>query len=107
MNRRGFFGVVGAAIAGAVVGPHVQPQADSGFKIAQSGTKATFKWVTSDNVGLVSLGDLTMPAEPIRRIDGKPINPGQLYFDGNGVLQLKPDSEMPSGIDFDYYDAWL
>lgn len=115
MNRRNFFGTVGAVIAGAVLGRNVPPVAD-GEVLFATGKMQTLggRLRLDDSNGMrlfttlkVDAGDgLTIPFEPITRLDGKPLKPGDLYFDADGVLQLRPDGEELV-VDSSWYDAWL
>lgn len=117
MNRRGFFGVVGAAIAGAVLGGKVE---GNPFHVrtfvadeVRTGTSRYFPksglTIMNDSSSFVLGGAHNHPLfvshGEIRRIDGKPIPPGDLYIDDNGVIQLGQRDNLPT--DPSWYDAWL
>lgn len=111
MNRRDFFGVVGAAIAGAVIGDTSQLPADSRFLAIQAGNSEISSIANGLNLSSASSDTLMVSHDDLsfqwQITDSNGSALGELVrINGDGTVR-RFVCEPPTDIDFDYYDAWL
>ena len=110
MNRRNFFGTIGAAIAGLVLGGNVKAEAGRTLEFSEFGTR----FIADSSSGLrlysdddlyskVVIGDLNGHVG----IGGYDAGPLHIYSTGNVSLsEPNPTASLIVGTD-DWYGAWL